>query len=121
MPVKKGYENLMVLTVSLACGFVMFDRFALPNLAPFLLPELGIDAAQFGLIMSAFAFTWAGVGFLASFWSDMKENKRKLLALFILRFSICSLSTGFAAGFVSLADYPPRILGFRRAGVFRCT
>lgn len=102
MTVKKGYENIMVLTVSLAFGFVMFDRFALPNLAPFLLPDLGINPAQFGLIMSAFAFTWAGVGFLASFWSDMKENKKKMLAFFIICFSICSLSTGFAAGFVSL-------------------
>ncbi|MDD3168791.1 MAG: MFS transporter, partial [Eubacteriales bacterium] len=102
MTVKKGYENIMVLVVALAFGFVMFDRFALPNLAPFILPDLGMDAAQFGLVMSAFAFTWAGVGFLASFWSDLKENKKKMLAFFIVMFSVCSLSTGFAAGFVSL-------------------
>ena len=102
MTVKKGYENIMVLVVALAFGFVMFDRFALPNLAPFLLPDLKMDAAQFGLVMSSFALTWSTIGFLASFWSDMKENKKKVLAFFIACFSICSLSTGFAAGFVSL-------------------
>jgi len=102
MQVKKGYENLMVLIVALAFGFVMFDRFALTNMAPFILPDLGIDAAQFGIIISAFSFTWAIVGFLGSMWSDMKENKRKALAFFVFMFSILSLLTGFAAGFVSL-------------------
>jgi predicted MFS family arabinose efflux permease len=102
---KKGlfsYENKMVLVVALAFAFVMFDRFAVMNMAPFILPDLGMDNSQFGLVVSSFAFTWAIVGFLACFWSDMRGTKKKILATFILCFSVCSLLTGFAAGFVSL-------------------
>ena len=102
MKAKKGYENIMVLVVSLAFGFVMFDRFALNNLSYLILPELGISDSRFGLIVSSFALTYAVVGFLACFWSDVKGTKKKVLAVFILLFSLCSFMTGFAGGFISL-------------------
>jgi len=96
------YENKMVIILSLVFGFVMFDRFALTNLAPFILPELKLNNSQFGLIISGFAFAWAISGFLACLWSDLKSNKKTFLAVFIFLFSLCSLATGFAAGFLSL-------------------
>ena len=97
-----SYENKMVLVVALAFGFVMFDRFALTNLAPFLVKDLGLSNSQFGLVVAAFAFSWAISGFVSCFWSDVKGTKKKVLATFILFFSVCSLATGFAAGFISL-------------------
>jgi len=102
MSAKKGYENTMVIVVALAFGFVMFDRFALTNLAPFILPDLKLSNTQFSLILSSFALTYAVVGFLACFWSDVKGTKKKVLAAFIVLFSLCSFMTGFAGGFMSL-------------------
>jgi len=102
MSVKKGYENTMVMVVALAFGFVMFDRFALTNLAPFILPDLNMNNTQFSLVVASFALTYAVVGFLACFWSDVKGTKKKVLAVFIVLFSFCSLTTGFAGGFISL-------------------
>ena len=102
MSVKKGYENIMVLVVALAFGFVMFDRFALTNLAPMILPDLKMNNTQFSLVLASFAIPYAGIGFLACFWSDVKGTKKKVLAAFIVCFSLCSLATGFAAGFLSL-------------------
>jgi len=108
MSVKKGYENTMVIVVALAFGFVMFDRFALTNLAPFILPDLKMNNTQFSLVVASFALTYAVVGFLACFWSDVKGTKKKVLAVFIVLFSFCSLATGFAGGFISIADDSPR-------------
>ena len=102
MSVKKGYENIMVMVVALAFGFVMFDRFALTNLSVFIVPDLGLTNTQFGLVLSSFAVTYAIIGFLACFWSDVKGTKKKFLAIFIVLFSLCSLMTGFAGGFLSL-------------------
>ena len=102
MSVKKGYENTMVIVVALAFGFVMFDRFALTNLAPFILPDLKMNNTQFSLVVASFALTYAVVGFFACFWSDVKGTKKKVLTAFIVLFSLCSAMTGFAAGFISL-------------------
>jgi len=105
METKKGffrYENGMVIILTLVFGFVMFDRFALTNLAPFVNPELGLNNSQFGFIMSAFAFAWAISGFVGCLTSDLRKQKKKFLATFVLFFSICSLATGFAVGFISL-------------------
>ena len=69
---KKGffrYENKMVLVVALAFGFVMFDRFTLTNLAPFIVKDLGLNNSQFGLIIASFAFSWAISGFASCFVS----------------------------------------------------
>jgi predicted MFS family arabinose efflux permease len=102
MTVKKGYENTMVAVVALAFGFVMFDRFALTNLSYTILPDLNMNNTQFGMVLSSFAVTYAIIGFLACFWSDVKGTKKKFLAVFIVLFSFCSLMTGFAGGFISL-------------------
>jgi len=102
MSIKKGYENIMVIVVALAFGFVMFDRFALTNLAPFILPDLRMNNTQFSLVLASFAIPYAIIGFLACFWSDVKGTKKKVLATFIVLFSLCSLATGFAAGLISL-------------------
>ena len=97
-----NYENKMVIILSLTFGFVMFDRFALTNLAPFIVPDLKLTNAQFGFVISAFAVAWAVSGFVGSLISDLKATKKKFLAVLILLFSLCSLATGLAGSFISL-------------------
>ncbi|HVI41936.1 MAG TPA: MFS transporter, partial [Anaerovoracaceae bacterium] len=96
------YENKMVLTLSLAFGFVMFDRFAIANLSVYILPDLGMNNTQLGLSMSVFALTWAVVGLFGSVIADRKGSRKALLAIIVLLFSVCSLLTGFASGFMML-------------------
>ena len=96
------YENKMVLTLCLAFGFVMFDRFALANLSVYVLPDLNMNNAQLGMATSAFAFSWAIVGLFGSWFADSKGSRKALLAGIVLVFSICSLLTGLATGFVML-------------------
>ena len=96
------YENKMVLTLCLAFGFVMFDRFALANLSVYILPDLKMNNAQLGMATSAFAFSWAIIGLFGSWFADSKGSRKALLAGIVLVFSICSLLTGLASGFVML-------------------
>ena len=96
------YENKMVLTLCLAFGFVMFDRFALANLSVYILPDLKMNNAQLGMATSAFAFSWAIIGLFGSWFADSKGSRKALLAGIVLVFSICSLLTGLAAGFIML-------------------
>lgn len=96
------YENKMVLTLSLAFGFVMFDRFAISNLAAFIMPDLGMNNTQLGLSMSVFAFSWAIIGLTGSYIADTKGSRKKLLAIIVILFSVLSMLTGFATSFVML-------------------
>ena len=98
----KGYENKMVIILSLAFGFVMFDRFALANLQNYIIEDLGINYGQLGTVTAIFCLTWAIVGLFGSYIADTKVSRRMLLGVFVLMFSVFSLLTGFAAGFVSL-------------------
>jgi len=101
-PLKKGYENWMVLVLSLAFGFVMFDRFALFNLQNYIIADLKISYTQLGLATSAFAFSWAVIGLFGSYIADTKVSRKKLLALLVFGFSICSMLTGLVNGFLML-------------------
>lgn len=102
MTYTKKYENLMVLTLSLIFGFVMFDRFALSNLSAYILPDLSMDVVQLGVLTSAFAISWSVAGYLGAAISDISRNKKRVLMICVILFSVFSLSTGLAGGFTSL-------------------
>jgi hypothetical protein len=44
----KRYENLLVIVLFLAFGFVFFDRQAVPFLFPFISKEIGLTNTQLG-------------------------------------------------------------------------
>ena len=99
---KKGYENWMVFVLCLAFGFVMFDRFALSNLQTYIMADLKISYTQLGLATSVFAFSWAIIGLFGSYIADTRVSRKKLLAIIVFFFSICSMLTGLVTGFVML-------------------
>ncbi len=103
MGLSRTAENLMVFTLCLVFGFVMFDRFAISNLSTYVMADLNIDLTQLGMITSAFAISWAVAGYLGGVIADISKSKKKVLLICVLVFSILSLSTGFAGGFISLA------------------
>ncbi len=99
---KKGYENWMVFVLCAAFGFVMFDRFALSNLQNYIIADLNISYTQLGIATSVFAFSWAIIGLFGSYIADTKVSRKKLLAIIVFLFSVCSMLTGLVAGFATL-------------------
>lgn len=98
----KGYENRMVIILSLAFGFVMFDRLAIANLQTFVMEDLGITYTQLGLATSVFSFSWSIVGLFGSYIADTRVSRKKLLAALVFCFSVCSMLTGMVTGFAML-------------------
>lgn len=95
-------ENRAVVLLSLAFGFVFFDRNALNFLTPFFAPEMGLSNTQIGLLSSGLSLTWAVSGFLLGLWADASGRRKQALVAAVLVFSLCSCASGLAGGFAGL-------------------
>ncbi len=97
-----GYQLLLVGLLSINFGIVFFDRNSLNFLMPFVQPELGLTNTQVGILASALSFTWAIAAFGIGRLSDALGNRKMLLILATVLFSLCSFLTGIAQSFVLL-------------------
>jgi ACS family hexuronate transporter-like MFS transporter len=97
-----SYENLVVVLMGAAFGFVFFDRLALNFLAPFLVPELHLNNTELGALAGGLALTWAIAGYAVGTLSDYFQNRKTLLVCAIVIFSICSVGSGLANSFLTL-------------------
>ena len=77
------------------------DRGAIGIAAPKLKGELGLDAAQFGLAVSAFAWIYAPAQFAVGWLSD-RFCVYRLIAMGLAIWSLATFVTGFANGLVML-------------------
>jgi MFS family permease len=98
----KRYENLLVVVLFLAFGFVFFDRQAVPFLFPFISQELTLDNTQLGIIIGVLAVTWALSGAAVGKLSDKLGVRKPILLVAILAFSTLSALSGLVGGFLSL-------------------
>ncbi|MBV9561373.1 MAG: MFS transporter, partial [Bradyrhizobium sp.] len=96
------YENLVVILMGAAFGFVFFDRLALSFLAPFIVPELQLSNSQLGALAAGLALTWAIAGYGVGTLSDYLQNRKTLLVCAIVVFSACSIGSGLANSFLTL-------------------
>src|SRR3954452_25493906 len=69
----KRYENLLVIVLFLAFGFVFFDRQAVPFLFPFISQEIGLNNTQLGIITGVLAVSWALSGAAVGKFSDKRS------------------------------------------------
>lgn len=97
-----SYQVLLVGLLSLNFGIVFFDRNALNFLMPFVKPELGLTNEQVGILQSALSLTWALAAFGIGRLSDRIGNRKLLLVLSTILFSLCSFVTGLAQSFLLL-------------------
>ena len=97
-----SYENLVVVLMGAAFGFVFFDRLALNFLAPFLVPELHLNNTELGALAGGLALTWAIAGYAVGTLSDYFQNRKTLLVCAIVIFSFCSVGSGLANSFLTL-------------------
>lgn len=96
------YQFILVALLSLNFGVVFFDRNALSFLMPFIQPELQLSNAQVGMLFSALSLTWAIAAFGIGKLSDTIGNRKLLLVLSTVAFSICSFLSGVAGSFAFL-------------------
>jgi predicted MFS family arabinose efflux permease len=84
---------------------IILDFMILSPMGPILMPQLGISARQFGLVVSVYAFSAGIAGILAAGFADKFDRKRLLLMFY----------AGFLAGtfLCGLAPNYPFLLGAR--------
>lgn len=96
------YQFILVALLSLNFGIVFFDRNALAFLMPFVQPDLNLSNTQVGVLASALSLTWALAAFGVGRLSDAIGNRKLLLILATVAFSLCSFLSGIAGSFALL-------------------
>jgi MFS family permease len=98
------YETRLIWVLTITFGFVFFDRNAANFLMPFIADDLHFNNEQVGWVASALSFTWAVASFLGGWYSDRTGNRKTLLLVTVVAFSLCSFASGLAASFLTLVS-----------------
>jgi MFS family permease len=98
----RRYENFLVIAMFFLFGIVFMDRLAIMNLFPFIVPELGLNNTQVGMITAGMGIAWAISSIIFAPLSDYFGGKKKMLIAFIFLFSIFTFASGIIGGFLSL-------------------
>ncbi len=101
-PTGKGYQSLLVGLLGVNIGIVFLDRTAFGLLAPMIQPEFGLDNTQVGLITGALALGWALSSFGLTRAADATGKAKTLLVGATIVFSLASISSGLAIGFLTM-------------------
>lgn len=96
-------RNKTGLVVLLFCGGLInyMDRAVIGILAPAMRTDLGLDASEFGLVMSAFAVGYTIFSLVGGWAADRFGAQRMLIGSMTSWSFLCGL-TGAVSGFVSL-------------------
>ena len=90
-----AYQKLVVALLAFLQFTIIIDFQLLSPLGAILMPALKISSQQFGLVVSAYAFSAAATGFLAAGIADSFDRK-KLLLFFYFGFVLGTLFCGLA-------------------------
>ncbi len=96
------YETRLIWVLTITFGFVFLDRNAANFLMPFIADDLHFNNSQIGLVASALSFTWAVAAFLGGAYSDRTGNRKNMLLIAVIAFSLCSFASGLAVSFLTL-------------------
>ncbi len=94
-----NYQIILVILFVLILFTIVVDYLTLPALSAILLSELQISTSQFGLLVSAYAFSAGISGFLATTFADCFDRKQLLLiyyAGFLLGMLLCASAGSWA-------------------------
>ena len=112
----RRYQILLVSLLCLNFGILFFDRNALNFLMPFIQPELGLSYTEVGLLGSALSLTWALAAIFVGLLSDRTGKRKILILVSTLIFSVCSVVSGLATGFLMLLG-ARLLMGLSEGGV----
>lgn len=105
------YEKFMIVVLTALQFTVILDFMVLSPLGAILIPGLGITPAQFGMVVSAYAFSAGASGLLAAIIAD-KFDRKKLLLFFYSGFVVGTFLCGIAP------DYPSLLIARIITGIF---
>ncbi|MBO9612802.1 MAG: MFS transporter [Dyadobacter sp.] len=94
-PTFTGYEKFIIALLATLQFTVVLDFMVLSPLGYILLDKLSITTSQFGLVVSAYAFSAGASGLLTAGFAD-KFDRKKLLLFFYVGFLIGTLFCGIA-------------------------
>lgn len=93
-----GYQKFVVALMAFLQFTVILDFMIISPLGAILMPELHISPAQFGVVVSAYAFSAGISGLLAAGFAD-RFDRKKLLLFFYVGFVLGTLFCGLAPNF----------------------
>lgn len=97
-----AYQTMLVILLGVNMGVVFLDRNAFSLLAPMIQPEFGLTNTQVGMITGVLAATWALSSFGLNRLADITGKSKMLLIVATVVFSLASISSGLAIGFLTL-------------------
>jgi predicted MFS family arabinose efflux permease len=95
------YQKFVVATLAFLQFAVILDFMLMSPLGAVIMPALGINPKQFGLVVSAYAFSAAASGLLTAGFAD-RFDRKKLLLFFYAGFILGTLWCGLAQSFETL-------------------
>jgi MFS family permease len=98
----RRYEIALLLLLTLANGVVAFDRLAASFISPQIVAELKLNNTQLGLMAGALSGAVALTSWFGGQIADRTGQRKALLVLCTVVFSLGSAAGGLAAGFVTL-------------------
>jgi MFS transporter, ACS family, hexuronate transporter len=121
MPATMGrYQWLLVTLLSANFGVVFFDRNVFSYLTSFIQPDLHLSNFQIGNIVSAFSFSWAIAGLGVGSLVDRFGRRKLMLVSATIVFSMASVLSGFAYGFIWLLG-ARLLMGIAEGGIMPIT
>jgi predicted MFS family arabinose efflux permease len=97
-PLFTSYQVFVIAILAFLQFTVILDFLVLNPLGAILMPRLHIEPGQFGLVVSAYAFSAGLSGFLVAGYADQFDRKRLLLffyAGFLLGTALCAMATSY--------------------------
>ena len=96
-----SYQKLVVGMLAFLQFAVILDFMILAPLGAVIMPSLAMSASQFGLVVSAYAFSAGAAGLLTAGFAD-RYDRKKLLLFFYTGFVLGTLWCGLAQSFEAL-------------------
>jgi predicted MFS family arabinose efflux permease len=97
-----AYQSMLVILLGVNMGVVFLDRGAFGLLAPIIQPEFNLNNTQVGMITGILAATWALSSYGLNRAADVTGRCKLLLVAATVIFSLASISSGLAVGFLTL-------------------
>lgn len=93
-----SYQVFIIIILSFIQFSVILDFMVLSPLGAILMPTLNITTSQFGLVVSAYAFSAGASGILAAGFADKFDRKKILLFFytgFLIGTALCAIATDY--------------------------
>ncbi len=93
-----GYEKVVIALLSIIQFTVILDFMVLSPLGAFVMKDMSIVPSQFGMVVSAYAFSAGASGLLAAGFAD-KFDRKKILVFFYVGFivgtALCAIAPNY--------------------------